>query len=153
MTTSNYYINAILHPLTEFGGVFNTTTISQAKFKHFPCYLVVNLSPHGTPGSHWVELVLNKTSVFYFDSLGRKCYSPKIKKFIHSLGYKEYDYLKKPIQNILSSHCGFFVMSYFLSLALGISTEKYLSRFRDASLSNDKVSKNIVLKYYRKINK
>ena len=151
MTTSNYYINAILQPLAEFGGVYDTTTISRVKFKRYPCYLVSNLSPRGTPGSHWIGLVLYKTKVFYFDSLGRKCHSQKIKNFMHSLGYKKYDYLKTPIQNILSNHCGFFVMSYFLSLAAGDSTEKYLTHFRGDSLSNDKISKSIVLKYYRKI--
>ena len=150
MATSNFYLNAVLHSLPEFAGVYDISTISQVSFKHFPCYIVSNLSPHGTPGTHWVGLVLYKTNVFYFDSLGSKCRSPKIKKFMYSLGYKKYDYLKTPIQNILSSHCGYFVMAYFFSLSDGETTEQYLSHFSGDSLSNDKISKTIVLKHYRK---
>jgi hypothetical protein len=106
---------------------------------------VVNLSPAGSVGSHWVGLTLFEEKVFYFDSLGQKCKSTEIQRFLFSQGYKSYDYLKNPIQNIFSQHCGYFVMSYFICLDKGYSIIDYLSLFQNASLSNDKIVKKIVV--------
>ena len=130
--------------MLNFGGVYNTSSISSAKISHHPCYIVTNLSPQGSQGSHWVGIVLYKDSVFYFDSFGRKCESQKIKKYFQSLGYKSYNYSKIPIQHIFSNHCGYFVMAYFILLDKGYSTSDFLSLFKNRQIINDKIVKKIV---------
>ena len=147
MTTSNFFINNILSPLTEFGGVYNTTSIKTADFKDYPCYLVCNLSPAGTLGSHWVGLALFKNHIFYFDSLGKKCHNKHIQSFLLTKGYRSYKYLNKPIQNFFSRHCGYFVMSFFIYLSRGFTPKDYLDRFENDSLENDKTVVKDVLKF------
>ena len=151
MTTSNYYINNVLYHLPEYGGVYNTSTISELKFKRFPCFIVSNLSGKGSKGTHWVGIVINKKNIFYFDPLGRKCSSLKIKQFISSMGYKKYKYLKKPIQNRFSIHCGYFVMSYFIALSNKKTTEEYLKMFKGPNLENDFKVKSYVLNFLRDV--
>ena len=133
--------------MSEFGGVFNTTSIGSVKISHHPCYIVTNLSPQGSPGTHWVGILLCKGAPFYFDSFGRKCKSQKIKKYLQSLGYKSYNYSKKQVQHIFSTHCGYFVMSYFILLNKGWKTTEILSLFKDQEISNDKLAKKIVDDY------
>ncbi len=150
MTTSNFYIHYVLYPLRHFGGVYNTTTIGEASFKKWPCYIVSNLSPEGALGSHWIGIALFREEVFYFDPLGKKCQPPDILDYLSTQGYTSYKYLKKNIQHIFSHHCGYFVMAFFIFLDAGGTISDFLSMFPSSSRDNDLVVQTIVESYEKK---
>ena len=151
MATSNFFIHYVLYPLPHYVGVYNTSTIREAQYKKLPCYVVSNLAGEGHPGTHWIGLVLFTDDIFYFDPLGDVCTSPTIIKFMCDKGYTSYKYMTRPIQNEFSSHCGYFVMSFFIFLESGRTMSDFFALFSDRSSDNDRIVRSIVDSYVENI--
>ena len=144
MTTTNKFIDQILSSHPTFSGVFNSTNILTASFKSFPSYMVCNLSPEGSAGSHWIGIELLRKDVLYFDSLGGVCQSPNILKFMALQGYKTYRYLSSPIQSEFSNHCGYFVMAFFIARWAGMTSGDFTTSLSVRSGKNDVIVRTIV---------
>ena len=71
---------------------------------------VMNLENHNQHGSHWTALVMNKKNCLYMDSFGM----PPPEKVFQYLEkkYKKVNYNKMEIQDIDSSHCGYFCIAF-----------------------------------------
>jgi len=74
---------------------------------------IINLENHNQAGSHWVALVMGKSSCVYMDSFGmpppEQIYELLEKK------YKKVPYNKMEIQDMDSTYCGYFCIA-FLSM-------------------------------------
>lgn len=142
--TSNIFLNNFLSKLSEFGGVYNVSTIQSMKYKTLPCYIICNLSKAGTPGSHWIGLALYSKKVIFFDSFGRGCKNEKILKFLVDKGYRTYFYSKFPVQHVFSNKCGEYVLGFILTQKHGIKLESYLNLFKKSKIENDKKLGNLI---------
>ena len=144
MTTTNKFIDRILSPHPSFSGVFNSTTILTAGFKTLPSYMVCNLSPEGSVGSHWIGLEILQKDILYFDPLGGICQTPNILKFMVMLGYKTYSYLSFPVQSDFSNHCGYFVMAFCIARWAGMTSREFTSSLSIQTEKNDDLVRRIV---------
>ena len=151
MTTTNKFIDQILSPHPTFSGVFNSTSILTASFKSFPSYMVCNLSPEGSVGSHWIGIELLQKDILYFDSLGGVCHSPNILKFMALQGYKTYRYLSSPVQSVFSNHCGYFVMAFFIARWGGMTSGDFTASLSIRLEKNDGIVRAIVENFCKQI--
>lgn len=149
--TTNLYLHKILSPLSEFGGIFNTSSIQDLHFKALPCYVICNLSESGTAGTHWIGIVLTKSRAMYFDSFGEKCSSTPIKALFARLGYHEYFYNFVQIQHNVSEKCGEYCLGFILCHKDGYDLHDYVSMFKTTNLMlNDKLLKLLLGKLTKK---
>jgi hypothetical protein len=77
---------------------------------------IVNLNNHNQPGSHWVCAYLTKYRgedlVLYFDAFG-VIYPLEIQSFFKALPLRpKVVYNQRDLQNIASSECGWFCLSF-----------------------------------------
>lgn len=94
-------------PLTE---VISKNEIKDISFGKKPIALIINLADADKEGSHWVSLVYNKGTFFYFDSFGLLAptiINNKIQDYVNS-----YIYNTMHIQNIRSGYCGSFCLAF-----------------------------------------
>lgn len=102
----------------NFVGVFALDEIPQ--FFRTPAGLVVNLDRSSEAGSHWISLWLDQNSkAFYFDSLAQKVPS------LISQRFKIVDKMKRAVQPIMSTGCGFYCLLFlFLKNTHGLSMKQ-----------------------------
>ena len=145
---TNLYIDQLMNKISSsYRGTFPCDTIPH--FFDENVSLIINLSRHDEEGSHLISVYIFKRKIIYFDPFGIKSNNTYINKYLSKYN-KKIIYSKKPVQHILSSHCGFFVMSFILFIEKHKSLAKYLSLFITKHLIyNDFICVEII-KYYIK---
>ena len=110
---SNVYIDKIMKKFSKiYGGCYSVDNFP--KNLKPPFCIIINLSKHNKPGTHFVSVLQTTTKTFYFDSFGIVCFVNNICNFIeknHSVIYQNL----KTIQHHNSLFCGFFCMLFSFS--------------------------------------
>lgn len=111
--------------------------------EHLPAKLIVNTGASSTNGEHWVALLLNPKSCFYFDSFGLPILDKEILNFLGKR-YKSTTFSNMCIQNFSSDKCGNFCI-YFLKMVDSKKTyQSFLKCFCDINLAfNDSLLNSI----------
>ena len=143
---TNLYIDELMNKISSsYRGTFPCDTIPH--FFDENVSLIINLSRHDEKGSHLISIYIFKRKIIYFDPFGIKSNNTYINKYLSKYN-KKIVYSKKSLQHILSSHCGFFVMSFILFYEKHKSLTKYLALFNTKHLKcNDFICVEII-KYY-----
>lgn len=101
---------------------------------------VVNVDPSWRPGSHWIGLYYNGLGSFeYFDSFGLPPFHADIVKFIERNSDRPCIYNPRPLQDILISTCGLFVIYFILIKCRGGSMRRVLAPFTTRQHVNDRL--------------
>ena len=109
--------------------------------EHLPAKLIVNTGASSTNGEHWVALLLNPKSCFYFDSFGVPILNHEIHKFLQKK-YKKVTFSALCIQDYRSDKCGEFCIIFLKNVSSKKTYLLFLKRFSDANLLlNDKLLK------------
>ena len=149
--TSNFYINNLLCGFKGYHGVYSCNDIKDIEnpVSGFN-FLVLNTSPVSMKSGHWILLTLEfidgkYTGCELFDSLSlpRPFIPKQIQIFItkHTTNIK---YSSVRIQGLTSSHCGFYVISRFLSLYNKIKYKNFVSLYTKNYKHNDLICTNFI---------
>lgn len=114
-----------------------------------PTFLVSNLDSDKKPGSHWVAIHIDQSSVGqYFDSFGR---SPEgTHRTFLNRNCRQWDYNNKRIQNDWTSVCGEYCVVYLYYKFYGKSMLEFTNIFQtDETVRNDILVYDM-FKYYFK---
>ena len=112
---SNIFLNYALDKIKGYIGTFSCYKIPEVSTLHN--LLIINLSKTADVGTHFISLNMyinkGKWVLEYFDPLSGQCNNKYIIDYMLKYSY-EYKYITHPVQNILSSKCGFYCMSFVL---------------------------------------
>ncbi len=121
-----------LKSVDGFEGVFSSDNLP----KKIPRIAsgVINLDSSDGPGTHWVCYYNDPFSkvVEYYDSFGIPP-STLTQKYLKTSG-KKIRYQTNPIQNLLSSACGYYCIDYIKNRAKGISPIDVVYAFEQSPL-------------------
>lgn len=112
-----------------------------------PVYLISNLDPDTKPGSHWIAIYINANGVGeYFDTFGRK------PKGYHLAFLKRnasrWSYNHKVIQNLFSSFCGEYCLTYLYFKYRGICLRNFVNMFSENTIKNDVLLKKMFKSFF-----
>ena len=112
--------------------------------KKFPKKLIVNTGHSSTSGEHWIALILQRETCFYFDSFGIEIVDEKVLEFLRK-HYEQYTFNSVCIQHYKSEKCGEFCIAFLKLVNSKNSFEKFINLFSSKSLkTNDKKISNIL---------
>ena len=124
---SNVYIDKLLKDISwSFRGTYSADNIPM--FFNENVSLIANLSKKTEKGTHFVAIVISKQQILYFDSFGILNTSNIIEKYLIKYN-KKILFFKNQVQHSLSSHCGFFCISFILCTESKMSLQKYYKMF------------------------
>ena len=132
---NSYFIMKRLERVENFCGVYSIDNLPV--LQNYPAYLVVNLSPENSQGSHWIALRVEHSKIEVFDSLKLKKYPKELTDFFGDR--KKYFY--KRIQSDSSFYCGFFVCFFVIFRSL-YSLKTTTSFFSKTLAENDQLLLN-----------
>lgn len=135
------------HAKKYYGGTLASDRLP-TEIKNFPVCFIVNTSPHYHSGEHWISLYLEKHgSIEVFCSFGSGPFilsiSPHIRTFLKKFGYSCITYNDNILQNIASSYCGLYAITYLKIKCRKYSFENFISCFSDNTLENDAIIESI----------
>ena len=78
--------------------------------KHKQTLFIYNLEPAYMSGSHWIATYVKNSIINYFDSFGMAPFQELVN---HAKRKKLHQ--NNQMQNIMTTHCGFFVFALFKS--------------------------------------
>ena len=119
-----------------------------------PYCVVMNCDSHNGPGSHWIAWFVTKSTIYFFDSMGRSPRDPSLPKefglFIKNKK-KTVVYNHKVVEGIFSRTCGEFCIFVLWHLCKGNKWKDILNRFDnnetvESTLANDELVQNFVKK-------
>lgn len=102
-----------------------------------PSAIVVNADPHSRPGSHWLAIYIDiNKELDFFDSYGR----PPDQKFTHFIkrNSKVARYNITVLQDITSSVCGHYCVTFLYFKSQGILMSEFIDLFCNNSMENDR---------------
>ena len=150
---TNIFIDSILFSLCSiFKGTFPCDLLPIISSKERYC-IIVNLSTSDKPGSHFISLYLipRANICVYFDSLGLPCFDKNIINHILFLKYKMID-PGIQIQDVTSKFCGFYCISFVLSMQMCIPFSQFISNFEtNMLLENDSIVEKYIIKQIKKL--
>ena len=131
-------INKLLSCSPNFIGCFAENELKNIKLKSFPCFLIVNLDHEKLSGSHWISLLITRSQVEIWDTLGFRLLDwPRIPchllNFLHNLVVKRKVIVSRRIQSESSVLCGFYCIFFVLCRPF-LSLSKLMCHF-DSKLS------------------
>lgn len=101
-----------------------------------PVYMISNLDPDTSPGSHWVAIYVNTDGVGeYFDTFGRKPNNYHLTFLKRNTN--RWTYNNKLIQSVFSSFCGEYCLLYLYFKIRGMSLRNFVEMFSDDTICND----------------
>ena len=120
-----------------FAGVYARDTLTCVVPPPFrPSAFVVNTDRVAGPGQHWVAIWFDpkRGIAEYFDSYGLSpTFYPPIERFIKRHSYS-YRYNDRPMQDVLSRVCGYYVLYFVLQKSRGVSLARIQQAFRTSPL-------------------
>ena len=128
----------MLRGVKIFKGAFSSDSVilrSKSQTQAF----VINTDRQGSPGSHWVGLIVSDGKCCYFDSFGCENLNLDILNALKNVGIKRYNFNSKQIQSVYSDKCGFYCVAFILSFCYGISYRKFIDIFSDDLAKNDEI--------------
>ena len=133
--------------VNNFLGVYSINKIRAPTL--FPSYTIVNFSPSGLPGTHFVSILfVDDRKCVYFDPLNLPFIPLEIKqymkcnsKMIHIIGH--------PVQNPLSGYCGFYCLLPIMFHVNKLPLLKGIFSFPRLSMENDKKCISILMKLFK----
>ena len=155
---SNKFLERVAKELcsTDFMGVFAADRIPTRVLSPKPRFLIiVNLGERrgrrdALPVGHFVAIYATADKIRYMDPYGMTCYQPKVKRFLE-LCNREVHCLRRQVQDMRSTYCGFFSLLFLLYLdkqdSRNIPFRLEFYRQRDKLLRNDA----LCVKYIRKL--
>ena len=143
---SNIYIDHLMKAISlSFHGTFSLDNIPTFEEETFS--VIVNLSKVGEKGSHFIALFILENEIWYFDSFGTLQINTIIEKYIKNI---KKIYTKNQIQGPLSSHCGFFCISFILCIENKITPKIFFKMFHKNKLYiNDNICIEIINFYIK----
>ena len=110
----------------SFNGTFSIDNIPVFDDDVFS--IIINLSKQNEIGTHFIAVYVLENKIIYFDSFGNQLNNSSLKRYLKK--YKKPIILSKiQIQNLLSSHCGFFCIAFILCIENGITLDNFLKSF------------------------
>ena len=140
---SNVYIDKLMEKISiSFNGTFSIDNIPVFNDDVFS--IIINLSKQNEIGTHFIAVYVLENKIIYFDSFGNQLNNSSLKRYLKK--YKKPIILSKiQIQNLLSSHCGFFCIAFILCIENGITLDDFLENFYRRKLhSNDYIGVKII---------
>ena len=140
---SNQYIDQLMQEISyTFRGTFSADNIPEFEGENFS--LIINLSNVGEKGSHFIAVSISENQILYFDSFGSLQTNSNIEKYLKRYK-KRILYTKYQIQHLISSHCGFFCISFILCMESKISIQNFFKMFYKKKLYlNDFICVDII---------
>jgi hypothetical protein len=136
-----------------FEGIYTIDTLPP-KIKKPYYAIVVNSDILGNPGLHWVALYGTPTHLIYYDSLGPTLINnPHLINFIVKHSEKKKFVLSlQPTQSIVSTTCGFYVLTFILYMARGYTLCYFETLFDYVDLlKNDRTVCMLLMRKYKDI--
>ena len=140
---SNVYIDKLMEKISRsFRGTFSIDNIPVFEDDVFS--VIINLSKQNEIGTHFIAVYVLENKIIYFDSFGNQLNNSSLKRYLKK--YKKPIILSKiQIQNLLSSHCGFFCIAFILCIENGITLDDFLKKFYRKKLHlNDYICVKII---------
>ena len=140
---SNVYIDKLMEKISiSFNGTFSIDNIPVFNDDVFS--IIINLSKQNEIGTHFIAVYVLENKIIYFDSFGNQLNNSSLKRYLKK--YKKPIILSKiQIQNLLSSHCGFFCIAFILCIENGITLDDFLKKFYRKKLHlNDYICVKII---------
>ena len=129
---SNIYIDHLMKKISlSFHGTFSLDNIPTFEDETFS--VITNLSKVGEKGSHFIALFILENEIWYFDSFGTLQINTIIEKYLKKYK-KRILHTKTQIQDPLSSHCGFFCISFILCIENKITPKIFFKMFHKNKL-------------------
>ena len=140
---SNIYIDHLMQQISlSFRGTFSLESIPTFEEETFS--LIVNLSKVDEKRSHFIALFVLENKIWYFDSFGTLQINTIIEKYLKKYR-KTILYTKTLIQHPLSSHCGFFCISFILCIENKVPSKIFFKMFhKDKLYINDHICIEII---------
>ena len=108
------------------------------------------MDPSHKPGVHWVAVYINREGrPEHFDSFGHP--SPReIKDFLCTYA-ESWNYNHVPVQELYSSTCGQFVVSYIYQRCSGLTLKSILQKYfnQHAKIMNDVLVRDFVKMHHQ----
>ena len=139
----NVYIDKLMEKISiSFNGTFSIDNIPVFNDDVFS--IIINLSKQNEIGTHFIAVYVLENKIIYFDSFGNQLNNSSLKRYLKK--YKKPIILSKiQIQNLLSSHCGFFCIAFILCIENGITLDDFLKKFYRKKLHlNDYICVKII---------
>ena len=123
---SNVYIDKLMEKISRsFRWTFSIDNIPVFEDDVFS--VIINLSKQNEIGTHFIAVYVLENKIIYFDSFGNQLNNSSLKRYLKK--YKKPIILSKiQIQNLLSSHCGFFCIAFILCIENGITLDDFLKK-------------------------
>ena len=140
---SNVYIDKLMEKISiSFNGTFSIDNIPVFNDDVFS--IIINLSKQNEIGTHFIAVYVLENKIIYFDSFGNQLNNSSLKRYLKK--YKKPIILSKiQIQNLLSSHCGFFCIAFILCIENNITLDNFLKKFYRKKLHlNDYICVEII---------
>ena len=111
--------------------------------EELPAKIIINTGASSTEGEHWVAILLNPKSCFYFDSFGIPVLNSEIRKFLGKK-YKKVTFSTLCVQDFRSNKCGEFCINFLKFVSNKKTYQLLLKKFCDVNLLfNDTFLKSI----------
>ena len=140
---SNVYIDKLMEKISRsFNGTFSIDNIPVFDDDVFS--IIINLSKQNEIGTHFIAVYVLENKIIYFDSFGNQLNNSSLKRYLKKYK-KPIIFSKIQIQNLLSSHCGFFCIAFILCIENGITLDDFLKKFYRKKLHlNDYICVKII---------
>jgi hypothetical protein len=106
---------------------------------------ITNTHTHEKSGEHWNSWIVDKDTVFFFDSFGRGPTNQTL-PFFYSDFVSKFKYvvsIRSPVQGLYSNACGYFCAHYIYLVLAGFTTQHFLNDYTRDFEKNDKIVSSI----------
>ena len=127
----------------HFVGCYASDYTNDISIQSFPAFVIFNLDPSSKPGSHWIALRIDRSSVEVFDPLGFNLSNWPIIPLslidlLRRLGNHRKLLFSRQIQNSSSLLCGYFCI-YYILMRQNYSLKKIEKKFSKRVYKNDSI--------------
>ena len=140
---SNVYIDKLMEKISiSFNGTFSIDNIPVFNDDVFS--IIINLSKQNEIGTHFIAVYVLENKIIYFDSFGNQLNNSSLKRYLKKYE-KSIIFSNIQLQNLLSSHCGFFCIAFILCIENNITLDNFLKKFYRKKLHlNDYICVEII---------
>lgn len=139
-------LDTALTHVSTFCGVWSCDSIEYFRFPpKRRASIIVNISPRGDAGIHWVVFGWNGEKLYYFDTSGIiPLWHPDFNRFIlKHCSYKECSYSSHRIQSEYSDLCGQYCALFVSLFDRGLTLTQFLSCFSTDPIVNDNLIRQL----------